>query len=172
MIQLFFTILSFVIIARVIFHYIGYNYGTFYDIVFNISERVLKPIRKRLPASPVDWSPLIALVLFDLLGKFLPLFVTAAVGGEWGAALYVLYYSILSTMSSVATLFIIIFVVKFFNDLTGRGNYTLTMLVEAAADPIVKRVGRSLPFGYRRYSFWVSFILIVLFKAIVDSQFK
>jgi len=172
MIQLFFSILSLVIIARVIFHYTGYNYGGFYDIVFNISERVLKPIRNRLPVSPVDWSPLIALVIFDLLGKFLPLFVTAAVGGEWRDAVYILHYSVMSTLSSLATLFIIIFIVKFFNDLTGRGNYTLTMLVEAASDPIIKRVKRILPLGYRKYSFWVSLILIVLLKAAIEARLK
>ncbi len=170
MISLFFSFLSIVVITRVIFHYIGYNYGAFYNIVYNISEKVLKPIRSKLPPSPVDWSPLIALVLFDLLGKFLPLFITSAVGGEWGAALFILYYSVLSTMSSLATLFIIIFTVKFFNDLTGRGNYNLTMLIEAASDPVIRRIRQLLPFGYRKYSFWVSLVLIILLKITIDAQ--
>jgi uncharacterized protein YggT (Ycf19 family) len=172
MIELFFTLLSILILARVIFSFIGYNYGGIYDFVFMWSEKVLIPIRKRIPVSAIDWSPLIALIIFDFMGKFLPLFITAAAGGEFRAAFYVLYYAIISTISSLTSLFIIIFVVKFFNGLTGGGNYMLTRFIDSATDPLIKKVRNSLPSGYKRYSFWVSAALLVVLQLILKNQLR
>ncbi|MDD3044691.1 MAG: YggT family protein [Candidatus Delongbacteria bacterium] len=168
MIGIFFTFLSIVIIARVLFSFIGYNYGPIYDFVFSLSEKILAPVRKRLPASRIDWSPLIVLIVFDFMAKFLPLFITAAVGGEWGAALYILYYVLLSTLSSIITFFIIIFIVKYFNDLTGRNNYSLTALLEEATGPLIGKVRSILPFGYKKYSFWASAVILIAVRIILQ----
>ncbi|HXK50212.1 MAG TPA: YggT family protein [Clostridiales bacterium] len=168
MIGIFFTFLSIVIIARIIFSFIGYNYGPIYDFVFSLSEKILAPVRRRLPASRIDWSPLIVLIVFDFMAKSLPLFITAAAGGEWGAALYVLYYVLLSTLSSITTFFIIVFIVKYFNDLTGRSNYSLTVLLEEVTGPLIGKVRSILPFGYRKYSFWVSAGSLIAVRIILE----
>ena len=170
MISIFFTFLSIVIIARVIFSFIGYNYGPVYNFVFGLSEKILAPVRKRLPASRIDWSPLIVLIVFDFLGKSLPLFITAAAGGEWGAALYILHFVLLSTLSSITTFFIIIFIAKYFNDLTGRSNYSLTALLEEATGLVIRKVRMILPFGYRKYSFWVSAVFLILIRIILERM--
>lgn len=170
MISLFFTFLSIIIIARVVLSYTQHRRSGLYDFAYRISEPILSPIRKRLPRSPVDWSPLVALIILNILGTFLPLFITAAAGGEWGAAWFIIYYSVFSTFSSLLTLFIIIFAVKYFNDLTGRNSYSLTVVLEASTEPVLRRIRNFLPFGYKRYTFWVALSVIVVMKILIDSK--
>ena len=113
MIVLFFDVLSLLIIVRVIFSLIGYNYGGIYDFVFLWSEKILKPIRKKLPpSSRIDWSPLVALLIFDLGKKILPPLIVYVTNGRFDLILPLFFYVGVSLLSSLTVFFLILFAVR------------------------------------------------------------
>lgn len=72
-----FNLYTLAILARVIFSWLRpttYNpqFRNLIRFIFEITEPVLSPIRKRLPLTMgIDFSPLIALLLLDLIRRFL-----------------------------------------------------------------------------------------------------
>lgn len=67
-ISLIFRLLSFLVIIQVILTYFMSPYHPIRAFLDRIVEPMLNPIRKILPASlPLDFSPIILLVLFQLL---------------------------------------------------------------------------------------------------------
>lgn len=69
----FLRVLSFLIIARIILSWIApMSRHPVAVFVVQTSEQIISPIRKRLPKGSgtmamIDWSPLVALILVDLL---------------------------------------------------------------------------------------------------------
>ncbi|MBU4485740.1 MAG: YggT family protein, partial [Candidatus Delongbacteria bacterium] len=165
MISYFFTFLSLLILARVIFSFTGCRYGTIYDFVYTYSEKILKPIRKFLPPSRVDWSPFVALIIIDTIGKLLNPLVFYVVNEEYGKIIPLFLFVFVSLLSSVTVLLIIIFVVKIANDLVKGQNLFLTKALDSITDPIIIRVRSKIPFGYKNYSVWLILVLLFIIKA-------
>jgi uncharacterized protein YggT (Ycf19 family) len=169
MIEFFFGALSFLILARVIFSLIGYSYGPFYDFVFLWSEKILVPIRKRLPAgSRIDWSPFIALIIFDFLGTFLNPLIQHLVNWDFDKVAVILIYALLSTSSSIASFLIIIFIVRIVNDHVGANNFALTGMLNAITEPLVSKVRHKLSFAWKSKSVFVTFGLIIAVQIILQ----
>lgn len=167
MIVLFFDVLSLLIIARVIFSFIGYNYGGIYDFVYLWSEKILKPIRKKLPpSSRIDWSPLIALLIFDFGKKILNPLIQYIVNGRYDLILPLLFYVGVSLLSSLTVFFLILIVVRIINDALKSDNYAFTSFINSVTDPIAKKVKQYLPLGYKRYAFWITLGVLILLKMI------
>jgi|GEM_PF-1762497 len=162
MIGLFFSLLSLLIILRIIFSFTGYNHGSLYNIVYTYSEKILKPIRKLLPASRLDWSPFIALVLIDTVGKLLNPLVQYIVNGQYDMILPLFLAVFIALLSSITVFLIIIFIVKIVNDAVKGNNYALTSAVDLFTDPIIRPVKKKLPFRFSRYSVWVILVLLLL----------
>ena len=74
-IDLFATIFNALIIVRIIMSYFAKPQNRFYNGLVNVTEPVLAPVRKLLPAKGgVDWSPtvtVIALYILDSLVSML-----------------------------------------------------------------------------------------------------
>ncbi|MBN2857414.1 MAG: YggT family protein [Candidatus Delongbacteria bacterium] len=169
MIVLFFDILSLFIIVRVIFSLIGYNYGGIYDFVYLWSEKILKPIRKKLPpTSRIDWSPLIALLIFDLGKKILPPLIEYIVNGRYDLILPLFFYVFISVLSSLTVFFLILFAVRIINDALKGDNYAFTAFINSVTDPIAKKVKQYIPFGYKRHSVWITLGILILLKLILS----
>lgn len=72
-VNLFFRVLSWLIIARILCSWlIPQANGPVVRFIFDTTEPILRPIRDRLPRGSgvlgmADWSPLIAVILLDLL---------------------------------------------------------------------------------------------------------
>jgi uncharacterized protein YggT (Ycf19 family) len=160
MIGLFFDLLALLIVARILLFFIGYNYGAFYEFVFTYSEKILKPIRDRLPKSKVDWSPFIALILIDTFAKLIDPLVFFIVHGEYGRIPILFYGVTVSMLSSVTVILLIIFIVKIVNDLVKGQNYVFTAILDSMTEPVIVRVKTKLPFSYKRYAVW--FVLVLL----------
>ena len=67
-----FNILQIVIIVRVVLSWISHNPSNqFIRIIYQVSEPILKPIRKILPITGMgfDFSPIVAFFLLGLLKK-------------------------------------------------------------------------------------------------------
>jgi YggT family protein len=62
-----------VILARVLMSWVQIDpYSPLARTIFNLTEPVLQPIRNLLPpASGLDFSPMIAIILLQVLGQFL-----------------------------------------------------------------------------------------------------
>jgi len=164
LIHTFFFILSLIIWARIIFSFIGYNYGAFYDLVYNISEKILRPIRKRLPSGPVDWSPFVALIIFDILGKVLYPVILYAVNGKWSEIFVLLLAVFTSLLSSVITFFIIIVIVKIVNDHLNGQHHILTHFLNSLTAPFTRRINSTLSYGYQRFSIWIFLALLIILR--------
>lgn len=168
MIVLFFDVLSLLIIVRVIFSLIGYSYGGIYDFVYLWSEKILKPIRKRLPPSTrIDWSPLVALLIFDLGKKILPSLIEYLVNGRFDLILPLFFYVGVSLLSSVTVFFLILFVVRVINDALKSDNYAFTNFINSVTDPIAKKVKQYIPLGYKRHAIWITLGTLILLKLIL-----
>lgn len=168
MIVLFFDVLSLLIIARVIFSLIGYNYGGIYDFVYLWSEKILKPIRKKLPlSSRIDWSPLIALLIFDLGRKLLDPLVVYIVNGRYDLILPLFFYVGVSIVSSITVFFLILFVVRIINDALKSDNYAFTGFINSVTDPIAKKVKQYIPLAYKRHTIWITTGALILLKLIL-----
>jgi uncharacterized protein YggT (Ycf19 family) len=172
MIGLFFDLLALLIVARILLFFIGYNYGAFYEFVFTYSEKILKPIRDRLPKSKVDWSPFIALILIDTFAKLVDPLVFFIVHGEYGRIPLLIYGVFVSMMSSVAVILIIIFIVKIVNDLVKGQNYVLTTILDSMTEPLIVRVKTKLPFNYRRYAGWLVLALLLATEAFLQHELE
>lgn len=166
MIGLFFSLLSLLIILRIIFSFTGYNYGSFYNFIFTYSEKILKPIRKLLPASRLDWSPFIALVLIDTVGKLLNPLVQYIVNGQYDMILPLFLAVFIALFSSITVFLIIIFIVKIVNDAVKGNNYALTMALDLFTDPFMRIIKRKLPFRFVKYSAWVVLGLLLLAETV------
>jgi YggT family protein len=73
-----FSLLNLLILARVILSWIQvdpYTNNTFYRfklLIFQLTEPMLEPIRRLLPATGgLDWSPFVLIILFMLLEQVL-----------------------------------------------------------------------------------------------------
>ena len=67
-----FNVLQIIIIVRVILSWISHNpYNQIIQIIYQISDRILKPIRNILPITGMgfDFSPIVAFFLLGLLKK-------------------------------------------------------------------------------------------------------
>ncbi|MBN2829852.1 MAG: YggT family protein [Candidatus Cloacimonetes bacterium] len=59
---------EFLIILRAILSWFGPDpYNQYYQLLIRVTEPVLKPIRQVLPSMGIDLSPLIAILLIDLI---------------------------------------------------------------------------------------------------------
>lgn len=169
MILLFFNVLSLLVVARVIFSLIGYNYGGIYDFVFLWSEKILKPIRKRLPpSSRIDWSPLVALLIFDLGKKILDPLIVYIANGRYDLILPLFFYVGVSVLSSLTVFFLILFAVRIINDALKSDNYAFTAFINSVTDPIAKKVKQYIPLVYRRHTIWITLGALILIKLILD----
>lgn len=79
LITLFIQLYSFVILARVLMSWVNIDpYSPLARTIYNLTEPVLEPVRNMLPpAAGLDFSPIIVLVLLQVLGQIL---VTMLVG--------------------------------------------------------------------------------------------
>jgi uncharacterized protein YggT (Ycf19 family) len=169
MIEFFFGALSFLILARVIFSFIGYNYGGIYDFVYEWSEKILKPIRSKLPAnSKTDWSPFIALIAFDFLGTFLHPMIVYAVNWEFDKIAAILIYALLSTASSIAVFMIILLIVRLVNDSVKGQNYSFTAMINSVTELIVSKVRHKLSFAHKQYAVWITLGLLFALQIILQ----
>lgn len=73
LIFLIFQLYSFVILARVLMSWVQVDpYSPLARTIFNLTEPVLQPIRNLLPpASGLDFSPIIAIILLQIVGQIL-----------------------------------------------------------------------------------------------------
>ena len=73
LIFLVFQLYSFVILARVLMSWVQVDpYSPLARTIFNLTEPVLQPIRNLLPpASGLDFSPIIAIILLQIVGQIL-----------------------------------------------------------------------------------------------------
>ncbi len=64
---------SFIMLARVLMSWVNIDpYSPLARTIFNLTEPVLQPIRNLLPpAAGIDFSPLIAMILIQILGQIL-----------------------------------------------------------------------------------------------------
>jgi YggT family protein len=67
------NIYSFVILARVLMSWLNVNpYSPVAQVIYNLTEPVLAPVRNLLPpAGGLDFSPIIVLVVLQILGTML-----------------------------------------------------------------------------------------------------
>jgi YggT family protein len=67
------NIYSLVILARVLMSWLNVNpYSPVAQVIFNLTEPVLAPVRNLLPpAGGLDFSPIIVLVVLQILGQIL-----------------------------------------------------------------------------------------------------
>ena len=78
---LFLKILSFMIIIRILMSWFAPgSAGSFGRIIVDITEPVLSPLRQAIPRgqgpmSMIDWSPLLSLLIIDLLRYLLVVFL-------------------------------------------------------------------------------------------------
>jgi len=172
MIGLFFDLLALLIVARILLFFIGYNYGAFYEFVFTYSEKILKPIRNILPKSKVDWSPFVALILLDTFAKLMNPLVFFIVNGAYERIPLLLYSVFISMLSSVAVIFIIIFIVKLVNDRVKGQNYALTIILDSMTEPLIVRVKTKLPFSYKRYAGWLILALLFATEAFIQYELE
>lgn len=72
-IQLFIQFYSMVILARVLMSWVNIDpYSPLARTIFNLTEPVLAPVRNLLPpAAGLDFSPIIVLVLLQVIGQML-----------------------------------------------------------------------------------------------------
>ncbi|MGQ9850083.1 MAG: YggT family protein [Aggregatilineaceae bacterium] len=79
MIQLFIQFYSMVILARVLMSWVNIDpYSPLARTIFNLTEPVLAPVRNLLPpAAGLDFSPIIVLVLLQVIGQMLVTMLTA-----------------------------------------------------------------------------------------------
>lgn len=68
-----FQLYSFVILARVLMSWVQIDpYSPLARTIFQLTEPVLQPIRNLLPpASGLDFSPIIAIILLQIVGQIL-----------------------------------------------------------------------------------------------------
>ncbi|MFO7811035.1 MAG: YggT family protein [Candidatus Delongbacteria bacterium] len=170
MIVLLFNLLSLLILLRVIFSLIGYNYGSIYDFVYLWSEKILAPIRKRLPLSRIDWSPLVALVLFDLGKRIFDPLIYYIANDRYDLILPLFYYVTVSLLSSVTTFIIILFIVRLVNDALAGDNYAFSHFINSATEPFAGRIRRHLPVNYKRYYVWVTLVLLIIIQTVFGKM--
>ncbi len=72
-VTLFIQLYSFVVLARVLMSWINIDpYSPLARAIFNLTEPLLAPVRNMLPpAAGLDFSPIIVLVLLQVLGQIL-----------------------------------------------------------------------------------------------------
>ncbi len=72
-VQLFIQLYTFIILARVLMSWINIDpYSPLARAIFNLTEPLLAPVRNLLPpAAGLDFSPIIVLVLLQVLGQML-----------------------------------------------------------------------------------------------------
>ena len=164
-----FDFISIIIIARVIFSLAGYERGRIYDIVYRVSESILRPLRQILPASRIDWSPLVALLILDILKRTIfPITLLAAEGNHGMIPLYIASV-LISVVSSAAVFFMILIIVRIVNDLVKGTNYILTRFINMVTDPIVLKIRNLLPPAYKRHSVWATLILLILIQMVLGK---
>ena len=170
MIVLLFNLLSLLILLRVIFSLIGYNYGGFYYFVYSWSEKILSPIRKRLPVSRIDWSPLVALVLFDLGKRILDPLIYYIANDRYDLILPLFYYVTVSLLSSVTTFIIILFIVRLVNDALAGDNYAFSHFINSATEPFANKIRQYIPINYRRYYIWITLALLIIIQTVFSKM--
>ncbi len=72
-IWMFVELYSFVILARVLMSWVNIDpYSPLARVIFDLTEPVLAPVRNMLPpAAGLDFSPIIVMVLLQILGQIL-----------------------------------------------------------------------------------------------------
>ena len=72
-IWMFVELYSFVILARVLMSWVNIDpYSPLARVIFDLTEPVLAPVRNMLPPSAgLDFSPIIVMVLLQILGQIL-----------------------------------------------------------------------------------------------------
>ena len=72
-IMVFVNIYTFVILARVVMSWLNVNpYSPVAQVIYDLTEPVLAPVRNLLPpAAGLDFSPIIVLVVLQILGTML-----------------------------------------------------------------------------------------------------
>ena len=76
-VNLFVPAFSLIVLVRVIMSYFAGPDNRLYEMLVNITEPVLAPVRKRLPQSPgIDFAPLVTLLVLQVLQTLLSGLVT------------------------------------------------------------------------------------------------
>lgn len=72
-VQLFFELYSFVILARVLMSWVNIDpYSPLARTIYDLTEPVLAPVRNLMPsAGGFDFSPIIVLILLQVLGSMI-----------------------------------------------------------------------------------------------------
>jgi len=92
------------------------------------------------------------------------------VNGAFERIPLLLYSVFISMLSSVAVIFIIIFIVKLVNDWVKGQNYALTIILDSMTEPLIVRVKTKLPFSYRRYAGWLILALLSATEAFIQYE--
>jgi len=73
MVELFIQLYSLVILARVLMSWVNIDpYSPLARTIFNLTEPVLAPVRNLLPpAAGLDFSPIIVMVLLQVIGRMI-----------------------------------------------------------------------------------------------------
>lgn len=77
-VQLFFELYSFVILARVLMSWVNIDpYSPLARTIYDLTEPVLAPVRNLMPAAGgLDFSPIIVLILLQVLGSMVVMMLT------------------------------------------------------------------------------------------------
>lgn len=170
--ELIYTLLVILIFARIIMPFFGMNHGQLYDNIYFYSEKILAPIRKMLPRSPIDWSPFVALILLNIIMSFFLPAVTLLIQGEFQSVLYLTIVAILSLISSILTFFMIIVIVKIVNDHV-NGQYSgLTYFVNNISYKPLRLVRHYLPINVKKYATWFLLAVIIVMKLITQRSIE
>ncbi len=72
LVNLVFTVFELIILARVVISWLQVDpYNPIVRFVYNVTEPVLGPVRRRLPPSAFDFSPLIVLIAALVLNRII-----------------------------------------------------------------------------------------------------
>ncbi|MBN2788835.1 MAG: YggT family protein [Candidatus Delongbacteria bacterium] len=165
--EFFYTLLLILIFARIIMPFFGMNHGPLYDNIYFYTEKILAPIRKRLPRSAVDWSPFVALIILNMIMTFFIPAVTLAVQGNFRGVLYLTIATVLSLLSSILSFFLIIFIVKIVNDHV-NGQYSgLTYFINSLTYKPIVMVKQYMPDNVKKYTVWVILATIIILKMLI-----
>jgi len=160
-INMFFTLVIFLIIARVFLSYMGQSYGKFYNFVYKYSEYILKPIRNKLPySSGIDWSPLVALIGINLIRSIILFGWDYLMRGDIISFIIVIIITSINFISSMLILYAFLVIAKMFINYTGAGYGRFAYVIKTVTEPVLKIVRKQLPMQYKKYTDIIAIVLL------------
>lgn len=167
-INMFFTLLIFLIIARVFLSYMGQDYGKIYNFVYKYSEYILKPVRSRLPyTSGIDWSPLVVLVGVNLIRSILLFGWSYLVRGDVVSFLIVIVITSINFVSSMTIVYVFLIIAKMFINYTGTGYGRFAYVIKTVTEPVLAIVRRRLPMQHKRYTDVITIVLLFAIRSLL-----